>query len=189
MTLHLQEHQPNSRENEVSEEMDEVSPRPRRIVHPINRLTYDRLGGVLKELSEAGIVSEYGAYTATNFPVFVCLRWRMLSLFMMICSTRTFLFFLTRLCMLLMLWNGASLCSYGQRRRPILPWYQMGIQEDDLPVKWRFRLVLRGFQQKSTEDYFETFLYVLRKESLRLFFALCVRFDYVCNQTDVNIAF
>jgi hypothetical protein len=65
----------------------------------------------------------------------------------------------------------------------------MGIQEDDLPVKWRFRLVLRGFQQKSTEDYFETFLSILRKESLRLFFALCVRFDYVCNQTDVNIAF
>ena len=58
--------------NEVSEEMDDVSPRPRRIVHPINRLTYDRLGGVLKELSEAGIVSEYAAYTATNFPVFVC---------------------------------------------------------------------------------------------------------------------
>ena len=67
MTLNFQEHQPNSRENEVSEEMDEVSPRPRRIVHPINRLTYDRLGGVLKELSEAGIVSEYGAYKATNF--------------------------------------------------------------------------------------------------------------------------
>ena len=31
--------------------------------------TYDRLGGVLKELSEAGIVSEYGAWTATNLPV------------------------------------------------------------------------------------------------------------------------
>ena len=58
--------------NEVSEEMDDVSPRPRRIVHPINRLTYDRLGGVLKKLSEVGIVSEYGAYTATNLPVFVC---------------------------------------------------------------------------------------------------------------------
>ena len=60
---------------------------------------------------------------------------------------------------------------------------------DDLPAKWRSRLVLRGFQQKNTEDYFETFLSILRKESLRLFFALCVRFDYVCNQTDVNIAF
>ena len=44
--------------NEVSEEKDDVSPRPRRIVH---LLTYDRLGGVFKELSEAGIVSEYGA--------------------------------------------------------------------------------------------------------------------------------
>ena len=63
---------PSHVKNEVSEEMDDVSPRPRRIVHLINRHTYDRLGGVLKELSEAGIVSEYGAYLATNLPVFVC---------------------------------------------------------------------------------------------------------------------
>ena len=63
---------PSHVKNEVSEEIDDVSPRPRRIVHLINRLTYDRLGGVLKELSEAGIVSENGAYTATNFLVFVC---------------------------------------------------------------------------------------------------------------------
>ena len=32
----------------------------------INRLTNDRLGGVLKELSKARIVSVYGAYNATN---------------------------------------------------------------------------------------------------------------------------
>ena len=34
--------------------------------------TYDRLGGVLKVLSEAGIVLENGAYIATNILVFVC---------------------------------------------------------------------------------------------------------------------
>jgi Reverse transcriptase (RNA-dependent DNA polymerase) len=28
---------------------------------------------------------------------------------------------------------------------------------DDLPNKWRSRLVLRGFKQKNTVDYFETF--------------------------------
>ena len=60
---------------------------------------------------------------------------------------------------------------------------------DDLPDQWRSRLVLRGFQQKNTEDYFETFLPVLRKESLSLFFALCDWFHFVCNQTDVIFAF
>ena len=29
---------------------------------------------------------------------------------------------------------------------------------DDQPIKWRSRLCLRGFKQKITEDYFETFL-------------------------------
>jgi hypothetical protein len=52
---------------EEFDDMEDVQIRPRRTVQPINRLTYDRLGGVLKELSEAGIVSEYGAYNATNF--------------------------------------------------------------------------------------------------------------------------
>ena len=52
---------------EESDDMNDVPIRPRRIVQPINRLTYDCLGGVLIELSEAGIVSVYGAYNATNF--------------------------------------------------------------------------------------------------------------------------
>jgi hypothetical protein len=52
---------------EESDDMDDVPIRSRRTVQPINCLTYDRLGGVLKELSEAGIVSVYGAYNSTNF--------------------------------------------------------------------------------------------------------------------------
>ena len=52
---------------EESDDIHDFPIRPRRTVQPINRLTYDRLGGVLKELSEAGIVSAYGAYNATNF--------------------------------------------------------------------------------------------------------------------------
>jgi hypothetical protein len=52
---------------EESDDMEDVLIRPRRTVHPINRLTNDRLGGVLKELSNAGIVSVYGTYNATNF--------------------------------------------------------------------------------------------------------------------------
>ena len=42
---------------EESDDMEEVLIRPRRAVHPINRLTNDRLGGVLKELSQARIDS------------------------------------------------------------------------------------------------------------------------------------
>ena len=47
--------------------MEDVLIRPRRTVHPINRLTNDRLDGVLKELSKARVVSVYSAYNATNF--------------------------------------------------------------------------------------------------------------------------
>ena len=60
---------------------------------------------------------------------------------------------------------------------------------DDQPIKWRSRLCLRGFKQKIIEDYFETFSPVLRKESLRLFFALMCWFDFKCDQTDVDSAF
>ena len=44
---------------EESDDMEDVLIRPRRTVHPLNRLTNDRLGGVLKELSQAKIVSVY----------------------------------------------------------------------------------------------------------------------------------
>jgi Reverse transcriptase (RNA-dependent DNA polymerase) len=50
-----------------SDDMKNVPIRPRRTVKPNNRLTYDRLCSVLMKLSEAGIVSEYGAYNATNY--------------------------------------------------------------------------------------------------------------------------
>jgi Reverse transcriptase (RNA-dependent DNA polymerase) len=60
---------------------------------------------------------------------------------------------------------------------------------DDHPIKWRSRLCLRGFKRKITEDYFETFSPVLRKESLRLFFALMSWLDFQCDQTDVDSAF
>jgi hypothetical protein len=198
--------------NEVSEEMDEVSPRPRRTVHPINRLTYDRLGGVLKELSEAGIVSEYGAYKATNFKDMnvkledLCLsamesalafyddllnanipknpdeakqavdaaEWSK--------SMQLELDALNERGVWVMVKDDGQYCHDTK-------WVFKRKYADDLPVKWRSRLVLRGFKQKITEDYFETFSPVLRKESLRLFFALCVWFDFECDQTDVNVAF
>ena len=60
---------------------------------------------------------------------------------------------------------------------------------DDQPIKWRSQLCLRGFKQNITEDYFETLSPVLRKESLRLFFALMCWFDFQCDQTDVDSAF
>ena len=51
---------------EETDDMEDVPVRPRCTVHPINRLTYDRLCGVLKKLSEARIISVNGAYNATN---------------------------------------------------------------------------------------------------------------------------
>jgi Reverse transcriptase (RNA-dependent DNA polymerase) len=35
---------------------------------------------------------------------------------------------------------------------------------DGQPIKWRSRLCLRGFKQKITEDYFDTFSSVLRSD-------------------------
>ena len=64
---------------EKSDDMDDVPIRPRRTVQPINRLNYNCLGGVLKELSEAGIVSVYGAYNATNFKDMNFQTWRPVS--------------------------------------------------------------------------------------------------------------
>jgi len=198
--------------NEVFEEMDDVSPRPRRTVHPINRLNYDRLGGVLKELSEAGVVSDYGAYKATNFKE-MNLKLEDLCLSAM----ETALAFYDDLlnaniprnpdeamhAIDAAEWSKSmqlELDALNERGVWVMvkdegqychdtKWVYKRKYADDLPVKWRSRLVLRGFKQKITEDYFETFSPVLRKESLRLFFALCVWFDFECDQTDVNVAF
>ena len=49
---------------------------------------------------------------------------------------------------------------------------------DDQSIKWWSRLCLRGFKQTITEDYFETFLSVLRKESPKLFVALMCWSDF-----------
>ena len=48
---------------EESDDMEDVLIRPRRTVHPINRLINERLGGVLEELSKARIVSVYMVLT------------------------------------------------------------------------------------------------------------------------------
>ena len=197
---------------EESDDMEDVHIRPRRTVQPINRLTYDRLGGVLKELSEAGIVSAYGAYNATNFKDMnlkledLCLN-----------AMESALEFYDDLL------NADIPKNPNEAMNAIdaVEWresmqYELDVLEergvwtivpdegqychdtkwvfkrkyaDDQPIKWRSRLCLRGFKQKITEDYFETFSPVLRKESLRLFFALMCWFDFQCDQTDVDSAF
>ena len=59
---------PTSVKFEESDDMEDIPSDPDAQYNQSTALfTYIRLGGVLKELSEARIVSVYGAYNATNF--------------------------------------------------------------------------------------------------------------------------
>jgi len=84
----------------------------------INRLTNDRLGGVLKELSKARIVSVMvltmlptSSRCTWDLKTCVWTRWRLLSHLMMTRWTPTFLWRFNEAMMLLMLFYGVSRCS------------------------------------------------------------------------------
>ena len=189
-----------------------VPSRPIRVSHPVNRLNYSKLGGIIKELEEAGVVSHYGSIEDVSFQTMnikledMCLsamenalavfdetlnndlpttfqeairspeseQWKeSMDYEVATLNSRN-------------LWtevpNTGQFCHDTK-------WVFKRKYADDLPIKWRSRLVLRGFRQKITEDYFETFSPVLRKESLRLFFALVCWLDLECHQVDVDSAF
>lgn len=55
--------------------------------------------------------------------------------------------------------------------------------------RYKSRITLKGFKQKQGVDYNETFAPVAKLTSLRLFLALCNKFDIDINQMDVTSAF
>ncbi|CAH2103269.1 unnamed protein product [Euphydryas editha] len=61
--------------------------------------------------------------------------------------------------------------------------------ESDNKVRFRARLVAKGFTQKEGVDYKETFSPVLRYSTLRLLFALSVKFNFEITHFDVTTAF
>ena len=56
-------------------------------------------------------------------------------------------------------------------------------------IEHKARLVAKGFSQKFGIDYFETFSPVIRFDSLRLLFALAVKYDLYIDHLDVKSAF
>jgi hypothetical protein len=56
-------------------------------------------------------------------------------------------------------------------------------------VRQKARYVVRGFEQKSGVDYFETYAAVVRAPTFRLFFALAALNDWECEQLDIETAF
>jgi hypothetical protein len=61
--------------------------------------------------------------------------------------------------------------------------------EGDKPLKYKARLVAKGFSERKGIDYEETFLPTVRKESLRLLFALATQNDLEMVHLDVKTAF
>lgn len=61
--------------------------------------------------------------------------------------------------------------------------------ESDNKVRYRARLVAKGFTQKAGIDYNETFSPVLRYSTLRLLFALSVKYDLEITHLDITTAF
>ena len=55
--------------------------------------------------------------------------------------------------------------------------------------KFKARLVIQGFKQKSGIDYFDTYAPVARISTIRLLIALASIHNLFIHQTDVKIAF
>ena len=188
------------------------SSRLRHTVRQPDRLTYERLGGVLKELSEAQIVTDYGGLDSIGFDEMN----KKLEDQCLTAMETALLFYEDALNAKLPNSVEEALRSPDADEWQKSMDYELDVLEsrglwsavpdegqychdtkwvfkrkyaDDLPIKWRSRLVLRGFRQRITEDYFETFSPVLRKESLRLFFALVCWMNLKCHQADVDSAF
>ncbi|GJX54803.1 zinc finger, CCHC-type containing protein [Tanacetum coccineum] len=73
-------------------------------------------------------------------------------------------------------------------------WLQMNLQKKKLKVdetieKFKARLVIQGFKQKSRIDYFDTYAPVARISTIRLLIAMASIHNLIIHQMDVKIAF
>ena len=67
--------------------------------------------------------------------------------------------------------------------------FKVKLDMNNMPIKYKARLVARGFQQKEGIDYFETFAPVVKNKSMRIVFALAVKYRLKVKQIDFCTAF
>jgi hypothetical protein len=61
--------------------------------------------------------------------------------------------------------------------------------EDNEIVRYKARLVLRGYEQVPDKDYGDTYAPTVRSETSRLLLSLTAKYDWECDQLDAITAF
>ena len=67
--------------------------------------------------------------------------------------------------------------------------FKRKLKDDGTIDKYKARLVVKGFRQKESLDYFDTYSPVTRITSIRLLIALAAMYDLQIHQMDVKTAF
>ncbi|MGZ8855045.1 MAG: reverse transcriptase domain-containing protein [Nitrososphaeraceae archaeon] len=79
--------------------------------------------------------------------------------------------------------------SEGRKAIPCKWVYKIKYNENGKPVRYKARLVVKGFMQKYGVDYNETYAPVMKYDSLRLLLAIACILDLELKQFDVDNAF
>jgi hypothetical protein len=61
--------------------------------------------------------------------------------------------------------------------------------ENNLPVRWKARVVCRGYEQKYGIDYYETFAPVTRAASIKMLLSVAAQYGMGTDQSDFQTAF
>ena len=74
----------------------------------------------------------------------------------------------------------------------VIGWKWVFAKKDESPsgtVRYKVRLVVKGYAQREGIDYSEVFSPVMKHSSIRILLALVTRYDYELDQLDVKISF
>jgi hypothetical protein len=86
-------------------------------------------------------------------------------------------------------WTLVSQLPAGRKVIPCKWVYKIKYDENGLPVRYKARLVVKGFMQVYGVDYNETYAPVMKYDSLRLLLAIACIFNLEIKQFDVDNAF
>ncbi|MGZ8926642.1 MAG: reverse transcriptase domain-containing protein, partial [Nitrososphaeraceae archaeon] len=86
-------------------------------------------------------------------------------------------------------WTLTSQLPEGRKAIPCKWVYKIKYNENGKPIRYKARLVVKGFMQKYGVDYNETYAPVMKYDSLRLLLAIATILDLELKQFDVDNAF